>query len=361
MIALDRAMPELYGGANDIQSDHTALSAYEEEKVGTDHACVGAWLLDEWGIPAFIQTAVGASHKLEADGEEHSQSRACVALSGVFADMWMSDANETHVSVAAAAANESMGMDKEAVGEVMNMISSQIPDLAAMFEMELMNAAEAESILERARETLMIRNLISLQEATELRKAARTLKTRTQSLEHATRHDEVTGVCNRKRLDELLETGFRNACRFGWPLSIAFVDLDHFKQVNDTHGHIKGDAVLRAAASMLSNNVRASDTVGRYGGEEFIVILPGADTEGAKVVAERILRGFRSAADNPAWNSDVTVTASIGTATVAGSDVYKTVRDFVEAADQALYAAKESGGDRAYQAEDRASSTSEVA
>ena len=166
-------------------------------------------------------------------------------------------------------------------------------------------------------------------------------------LEHvrdlATR-DGLTGVANRRTLDEVLAREAARAARSGRPLSVALVDVDHFKALNDTHGHQVGDEVLRTVAGTLAGSVRVGDTVGRYGGEEFVVVLPDTPAGEAREAAERLRLAVRASA------SAVPVAASFGVATLgpadAAADPPGLVAGLVAAADRALYAAKAGGRDR---------------
>jgi diguanylate cyclase (GGDEF)-like protein len=137
--------------------------------------------------------------------------------------------------------------------------------------------------------------------------------------------------------------------RFDRPLSVLAIDLDHFKDVNDNHGHPAGDAVLSEVAHRLQNEVREVDLVFRQGGEEFVVLLPETDLEGAERAAERICRALRDtpvrlSADDPELGELVTsITASIGVAVYPLHGA--TGPEVLEAADDALYAAKAAGRD----------------
>jgi diguanylate cyclase (GGDEF)-like protein len=125
------------------------------------------------------------------------------------------------------------------------------------------------------------------------------------------------------------------------PLAAIMLDLDHFKQVNDLHGHDRGDEVLAAVGTAITSCVRESDFAGRYGGEEFLILLPESDREGALVTAER-LRGAISRLRIPQEN--LTVTASLGLAIMPEDAV--TGADLLRRADRALYAAKRAGRNR---------------
>ncbi|MGX8249266.1 GGDEF domain-containing protein, partial [Escherichia coli] len=101
--------------------------------------------------------------------------------------------------------------------------------------------------------------------------------------------DALTGVLNRRQLEAVLEQEFLRAGRQGWPLSVAFIDLDDFKKINDAHGHLTGDEVLRAFAGKLQGQLRNSDTVARFGGEEFVALLPNSSESVALDVIRRVL------------------------------------------------------------------------
>ena len=155
-------------------------------------------------------------------------------------------------------------------------------------------------------------------------------------LEALLREDALTGLSNRRAILTQLAGMVSGARRHGHPLSIAVLDLDHFKRINDTHGHKTGDQVLVAAAHALATHLRAEDQLGRLGGEEFLVLLPDADAGAAAHVAEK-LRLEVAAAPTP-----VDVTVSVGLATWDG----ETAEDLLQRADEALYAAKDAGRDR---------------
>ncbi len=149
--------------------------------------------------------------------------------------------------------------------------------------------------------------------------------------------DPLTGVANRRRLDDTLKTRVAEAERYGRPVSVLLIDLDDFKAINDVSGHVSGDAVLRELADVLRPVLRTSDLLGRWGGEEFLVIAPETAASEAERLAERCCRHI-AAQDFPAV--DRRVTASIG---VAEWRPGETVRDLLRRADSALYAAKRAG------------------
>jgi diguanylate cyclase (GGDEF)-like protein/PAS domain S-box-containing protein len=155
-------------------------------------------------------------------------------------------------------------------------------------------------------------------------------------LEHKATHDVLTGANNRQQADRVLEQEARRADRMETPVSVIMADVDHFKAINDRFGHPAGDRVLREVVERLDERVRETDLLARWGGEEFLVILPGTDSDGAGQLAETLRLAL---ADTP-MPAVGAVTISLGAAERRPGE---TVEEWVSRADQALYAAKASG------------------
>jgi diguanylate cyclase (GGDEF)-like protein len=154
--------------------------------------------------------------------------------------------------------------------------------------------------------------------------------------------DELTGLANRRALDEVLTSEVERARRFGSDLGLVLIDLDDFKSVNDTYGHLQGDVVLREVARVLRSSSREIDQPARYGGEELAVVLPGTDLEGAYNRAERIREEIeRLRIARLDGRGTLSITTSCGVAAVRAGEADG--RALVEAADNALYEAKHSG------------------
>jgi len=166
-------------------------------------------------------------------------------------------------------------------------------------------------------------------------------------LERRALHDSLTGTKNRGAIADVLARELSRSRRTKRPASIVLCDVDHFKKVNDTYGHPAGDAILREFVVRAKNEVRAHDDIGRWGGEEFLVVLPECPVEEAAHVAER-LRATLAAEAMTAGEHRIAVTASFG---VAGTDQgHGDLNGIVSAADAALYAAKASGRNRVMKA-----------
>ncbi len=166
---------------------------------------------------------------------------------------------------------------------------------------------------------------------------------RIASLERDVMRDPLTGLLNRRYLDSRLDEEIERARRSGLPLSLLMIDLDHFKHINDSYGHIVGDQVLRHVSSLVVSIVRMSDMVVRYGGEEFLVIAPNSALEDATHLGDRLLHHLRNY-EVPLPNGEpLKVTASIGAASLCGDE---NLVNFLRRADVALYDAKGQGRDR---------------
>lgn len=165
-----------------------------------------------------------------------------------------------------------------------------------------------------------------------------------EELEILSTTDSLTGMFNRRALLGRLENEFDRAKRYDSALSIILCDIDHFKTVNDTHGHATGDRALQSVADILRNHLRRPDSAGRYGGDEFMIVLPETEMEGSAAFAERLRDTVGSVGIKTDADSSVSVTLSLGVAEFKrqSQDIYA----FIKAADDALYASKQFGRNR---------------
>ena len=153
------------------------------------------------------------------------------------------------------------------------------------------------------------------------------------------RIDTLTGAFNRQHLKEAASQEILRVQRMGYPLSMVLVDIDHFKSINDTYGHIAGDKVLKAFSDELKSSLRTSDRLYRFGGEEFLMLLYDTDLEGAAILASKI----RETIQHHEFPNQIRLTASFGCASFDTEDSFES---WLQRADHALYAAKRSGRNR---------------
>jgi two-component system cell cycle response regulator len=171
------------------------------------------------------------------------------------------------------------------------------------------------------------------------------LEEKNRELEHLSISDGLTGLYNHRHLHELLQDEFERSRRTEEPVSVVMFDLDRFKQVNDTFGHQAGDRVLRELADILRETAREIDQLGRYGGEEFLAILPDSDPDAGVTFAERVRETVEGQKFDIRTDSPLDMTISAGVATYPHDDP-EGPRRLVHYADQALYSAKNSGRNR---------------
>jgi diguanylate cyclase (GGDEF)-like protein len=174
--------------------------------------------------------------------------------------------------------------------------------------------------------------------------------TNSERLKHLGLTDSLTGVHNRRYFDQRLQEEVSRAQRQSLPLSCLFLDVDHFKRVNDQYGHQTGDCVLREVAWRIKGQLRSIDVLGRYGGEEFAVLLAQTDIDSALAIAERIRHSIAEQRFKGEGDETLAVTLSVGVAPLHGcnraQNAEALAQQLVARADQALYRAKQGGRNR---------------
>lgn len=186
------------------------------------------------------------------------------------------------------------------------------------------------------------RELVELNRSLEQRVAERTreLSKANDKLKTLSLHDSLTGLSNRRHAMMQLKTLWADCGETGKPLSVLMIDADNFKAVNDNHGHDAGDAVLVTLARALQQSVRTDDLVSRLGGDEFLMLCPSTDLNGALEVAEQLrqrVAGLRVPAGNDFWDSSISIGVAVRTPSM------NVIEDLIKAADQSVYRAKKAG------------------
>jgi len=207
-------------------------------------------------------------------------------------------------------------------------------------------ALEASSALAREREASFVELELRVALRTvELQQAKASLERLNRELLHQSQTDSLTGLGNRRHFERLFQQEIRRAIRAELPLAVLLVDIDHFKAVNDTHGHTLGDECLRCVAEVLRRHVqRAGEVAARYGGEEFVIALPGSDQQAARTLAERI-RQEVAGLELQTEQGRLRPSISVGVAVTVPSNLEHGL-GLLEDADRALYAAKRGGRNR---------------
>ncbi len=230
------------------------------------------------------------------------------------------------------------------VGPVARFSPSERSDLTIVLIVALVASVAGHHLLQHAQ----IRNFVQMQRIQALRRKTeadhRELERVHAELERTARIDPLTGAGNRRRLHEDLATVRSGIDRTGMSYGLIEIDLDHFKGINDTLGHLAGDEVLRRVVDAIQHATRAVDAVYRYGGEEFVVIAPIPDDERLLATAERVRRAVESLGiDHPDRPGTSVVTISIGAALLDRGTLGLSDEQWFRVVDNALYAAKAGG------------------
>jgi diguanylate cyclase (GGDEF)-like protein len=267
-----------------------------------------------------------ASHVAPSAGETSQSQGGCVAVSGYFADVFLKPNDSEALRKVTNAASRWLGMDADSTAAVLEKMGECAGEFEDLFDLPLIAVGHAEAIVDQAKELVMIASLGKLRE-----------------LEEKAQRDALTGAHNRQYFDETFNQEFAAANRHGWPLSVAFIDIDHFKLVNDTYGHAAGDNALVTLSRLISSQIRNGDIFARYGGEEFVLLFPGTASDAAWIVLSRIREAIASFVHT---FGDATFSLSISAGLAShknGSLAYELPEKLLRAADNALYAAKRMG------------------
>jgi len=346
ILAIDRTAADFYEHLPQ-GATHTEQVKYERERLGgKDHAHYGALLLRTWNLPEPLCYAIEHSHRPESADvlTDEGKVARCIALGSELAEVALAKERGTLLPKAADQAAKWLGIRGEQFTEIVTRILKLIPEAEELYETSILDAADAEILLEQARELMTVRNLTALRDVQALQETAAVLMNRTEELEDSARRDPLTGTLNRMWLERLLEREYTQTVMFSRSLSIALINVDHFKRINDAIGHEGGDRILRSCADTIQTSIRGSDALGRYSGDSFLIILPGTDETLASQVCSRILSSIKEMPHN---NQDsLKITVSIGIATYTPRHRFTNANELLQAADHALYRAKLSGRNR---------------
>jgi diguanylate cyclase (GGDEF)-like protein len=235
-------------------------------------------------------------------------------------------------------------MSPDELGEVLGQMADALPEVESLFDMTVLSPQQAIGLTDQARELLATRNLQLLRSATELQEREKEFKKQANRLDYIARQDALTGIYNRRHFDEAFAERFAHAVTGGHELSLAYLDLDHFKTINDEHGHPVGDEILTRVAAEIQTQLRQDDLFARYGGEEFVLLLPAIGPEAAEKILGRIRAAVENLHHHLPSGRNLKVTLSAGVASYPrGPRKYESPEILMQAADQALYQAKQSG------------------
>jgi diguanylate cyclase (GGDEF)-like protein len=329
MLVLSEVIPDYYQLVDPVKEDHNKVVEIECERLETDHSQVGRWLLNWWSLPDRLVSAVSHSHQPEKNLEPILNA---IAVSSMVADIWTSSDTAKAAEKAAEAARDFLGLSKEQIDQVLVKTAADLPEATRDLDIQVGDEVYIAEMLDKAREALVEFNLRTVQEARHFAIQAR--------------HDKLTSVYNRYYLNEILKEQFDKSLSTAQPLTAIFIDIDHFKAINDVYGHSAGDAVLVSVSKAIQSVVRKQDVVARFGGDEFIVLLINADEGLGNEIATRIHSTVENKFHAIGRGKQIPVTLSVGWAVMTSKSEIKTPNELLNLADQSLYAAKAGGRNR---------------
>jgi len=355
IIVLFSSCPEEY---QLVMKENVASKAtlHEVEKhcFGFDHQELGAELLSQWHIPESIYIPIKYHHQDNSVPKEYRTQTEIIRLADNLSAIYHGGQSVDKVLKVRERLKTVFGVGEEAVEELIDAVASKSIDILATFEIPPGAMQPFTMILQDANEELSKLNtsyemlVIELRQAkVKAEKLADELHNANVKLHELVFCDALTGLYNHRYFQEAMEREFERSKRYKRDLSLIMFDIDHFKKINDTNGHLVGDRVLTAISRATERSVRDSDIIARYGGEEFAVILPETDFNSAKVVAERLRRDIENL-EAVVDGIRIRVTISVG---YTSYDYNSTLRDkgaIIGMADKALYIAKQSGRNMVY-------------
>lgn len=326
-----------------------SIEVIEKKVFGFDHQEIGLEILKKWGLPESIYMPIGYHHKRADFPSKYALSIDILYVSNKISSIYHGSKTSNEIMDVKTHLENKYNKNKEEVDSLIDSVAKKSIEIFSLFEIDAYNMKPYSQILEEVNEEIIKLNLSYEQllikyneEKKQAETAAKKLQAANEKLRAVSIRDGLTGLYNHIYFQKQLDIELGRTVRYRKPLSLIMLDLDYFKEVNDTYGHRIGDIVLQKISALIMNQVRISDLVSRYGGEEFAIILPETDLKDAAVLAERI----RSSVEQNEIRIDsavIKVTISSGVATYLPVSKISTKSELLDAADAALYASKRSG------------------
>lgn len=351
-----RTFPEQYEQVLTEKSDDlTSQIAVEESIIGIDHCTLGHEIAKHWGLPDSIVKPLYFHHNPDGYDENNKNiliTIKLVYLSDLLTRILYSDRPEYFHKIFRKAARKMLGFNNNQIEEIFDQVHIAVTQAGDYFDLKIKDTKSIQEILQEANIKLSLINLDYdqmnkqlINAKVELEKLAAELEMKNRILDNLANVDGLTNVFNHRYFQNILDQEIDRAKRHDTILSLLFIDIDHFKNINDTYGHQAGDHILREFCDCLKSRIRKYDTLARYGGEEFAIVLPSTNEEEAQTAAEKL----RSAVEDTIFQTpelaiEHRVTASFGVSTAhpySEQDFSKS--EFISKADQALYEAKKQG------------------
>ena len=328
-----------------VRGDHHELIRLERDLFEITHAEIGAAVAGQWKLPEAQVAAIRWHHDAdhaEVPWQDHAR---LVELAGHLAAALRPPASSGTTHTYRRRARDWFDLDPRAIEKAVASTEEATREVASLFKIETGQGLDSERLLARAESQLF-------QHQIDMGRQAVALQQQNHDLAEQVNRDGLTGLLDRAGFDAQLTQLFRETQQSGRCLSLLFCDADRFKPINDRYGHAVGDAVLQHLAGIMTERARREDIVCRFGGDEFVLLLPGCGETDARRVAEDILTSLaaqplRLSSDSAhGVASDMTLSSSMGLATFDPTQEtpISSPEMLVTCADQAMYTAKRRGG-----------------
>ena len=326
----------------------------ERKILGLCHAEMAGMLLKRWGLPESIYLPVVYHHHGDTVPECYRVAVDILNTADKISAVYHSSQSSSKVTEVYQILTEGYGVEEQVIKDLIDEVAVRSSEVLGFFDIPDSEIKPLSEMLQEANQELGKLNYSYEQLVMELKQA------RDESSEYVSKlidankkyrelayRDELTGLYNNRYFQEVMDKELERARRYEHPLSLLFFDVDRFKEINDNYGHLAGDVVLRAVADQVRQLMRASDTVVRYGGDEFAIVMPETGKEGLGIFAERVRSGIEGITI-PVDQEQLGVTISVGGATFKGIDPAVDKMVILGAADKAIYRAKGSGRNRVH-------------
>lgn len=331
-----------------------SLAHVEAEKLGCSHAAMSAELLQAWGLPTTVCSAVRSHH-----GEGLDQAKAddlligkLVACAAEIADLFMTDTPCSELFNLKTRVGQTSGLTDGQLDELMSALSKHVKQTASMLNVQIGDTVhyaqlQQEAAVQLAKLSMQaeLDRVESVKRETAMRAEAERLNQEKHAILEVASTDGLTKVANRAAFDRRLDEEVQRAAAQGDAIALIMMDVDHFKKFNDMYGHQAGDEVLRCVGQCLKEVVNTAGFVARYGGEEFAVMMIGQAAGEVRNLAEQIRRAIEQRTIE-FGGQQLKVTASLGTAAMQPSSATGIANRIVQEADAKLYEAKRAGRNR---------------
>ena len=338
ILTLARCLPKQYSlVVKEMQNSGCSYHEAEDHVFGFNHMAVGKRLIESWGLPELFYLPIGFHHqpeKLSVGSPEIDMLTKIIHLSTLFIDLF----NDTEKCLALGLidlhAKKYQFHDKFKIDEIGKKVHEQTQEIFPLFEISVKDKDHYSELIESARKELINSTGDLMNKVVQQQREIRDLR------EQITR-DVMTPLINYQYFHDLLDQEIYRSRRYKFPLSIIMSDIDELKSINDTTGSLAGDNVIKAVADCLRKELRQSDHIARYGGDEFGIILPETPLEGGLRVAERLKKAIGSM--NAVYNNKtLSFTLSFGVASLL-PDQEVSMDEVIKMADKALALAKVNG------------------